>query len=125
MGATEGYRTFNVRNPHDDGISLDTFVNWLTEAGHPIRRIDDYGEWLARITSALRALPERQRQHSLLPLLHAFAQPEQGVPGPAIPADRFRAAVRAAKVGPGEDIPHLSAALVGKYVDDLRRLDLL
>ncbi|WP_250301403.1 carboxylic acid reductase [Streptomyces sp. A 4/2] len=125
VGATEGYRTFNVRNPHDDGISLDTFVNWLTEAGHPIRRIDDYGEWLARITSALRALPERQRQHSLLPLLHAFAQPEQGVPGPAIPADRFRAAVRAAKVGPGEDIPHLPAALVGKYVDDLRRLDLL
>ncbi|MEE1769457.1 thioester reductase domain-containing protein [Streptomyces sp. JV185] len=123
--ATEGYRSFNVLNPHDDGISLDSFVDWLVEAGHPIRRIDDYHEWLARITAALRALPERQRQHSLLPLLHAFAQPEEGVPGSAIPAERFRAAVRAAKIGPGQDIPHLSAALIGKYVTDLRRLDLL
>ncbi|MFB6877485.1 carboxylic acid reductase [Streptomyces sp. NPDC056323] len=123
--ATEGYQTFNVLNPHDDGISLDTFVDWLIEAGHPIRRIDDYGEWHARITAALRALPDKQRQHSLLPLLHAFVQPEEGVPGSATPADRFHAAVHAAKVGPGQDIPHLSAALMGKYVTDLRRLDLL
>jgi fatty acid CoA ligase FadD9 len=123
--ATEGYRTFHVLNPHDDGISLDTFVDWLIEAGHPIRRIDDYGEWLARITAALRALPEKQRQHSLLPLLHAFAQPEEGVPGSAIPADRFHAAVHAAKVGPGKDIPQLSASLITKYVTDLRLLGLV
>ncbi|MFJ2132643.1 carboxylic acid reductase [Streptomyces sp. NPDC087849] len=123
--ATEGHQTFNVLNPHDDGISLDTFVDWLTEAGHPIRRIDDYGAWLARITAAARALPEKQRQHSLLPLLHAFAQPEEGVPGSAFPAERFHAAVQAAQAGPGKDIPHLSAALIRKYVTDLRRLDLL
>ncbi|MFJ5120164.1 carboxylic acid reductase [Kitasatospora sp. NPDC088548] len=123
--ATEGYRTFNVLNPHDDGISLDTFTDWLTEAGHPIQRIDDYDEWLARVTAAVRALPERQRPHSLLPLLHAFAQPQEGGPGPAVPAERFHAAVRAAKIGPGEDIPHLSAALIRKYVTDLRRLGLL
>ncbi|WP_371098130.1 hypothetical protein [Streptomyces sanglieri] len=112
-------------NPHDDGISLDTFVDWLIEAGHPIRRIDGYDEWLTRITAALRALPERQRRHSLLPLLHAFEQPGEAVPGSAIPADRFHAAVHAAKVGPGQDIPHLSAALIAKYVTDLRRLELL
>ncbi|UJB40343.1 carboxylic acid reductase [Streptomyces sp. A1-5] len=123
--ATEGHRTFNVLNPHDDGISLDTFVDWLTEAGHPIRRIDDYDAWLDRLTAALRALPERQRPHSLLPLLHAFAQPEEAVPGATISAERFHAAVRAAKVGPDQDIPHLSAALLRKYVADLRRLDLL
>ncbi|MFD8744826.1 carboxylic acid reductase [Streptomyces sp. NPDC059616] len=123
--ATDGYRTFNVLNPHDDGISLDTFVDWLIDAGHPIRRIDGYGEWLTRITAALRALPERQRQHSVLPLLHAFAQPGEAVPGSAVPADRFQAAVHAAKVGPGQDIPHLSAALIAKYVTDLRRLELL
>jgi len=123
--ATEGYQTFNVVNPHDDGISLDTFVDWLTEAGRPIRRIDGYDEWLARITAAIRALPEKQRQHSLLPLLHAVAHPEEGVPGSAIPAERFHTAVQAAKVGPDKDIPHLSAALIGKYVTDLRRLGLL
>ncbi|MFE6664559.1 carboxylic acid reductase [Streptomyces sp. NPDC057697] len=123
--ATEGYRTFHVLNPHDDGISLDTFVDWLIEAGHPIRRIDDHGEWLARITAALRALPEKQRRHSLLPLLHAFAQPEEGVPGSEIPADRFHAAVHAAKIGPAKDIPRLSASLITKYVTDLRLLGLI
>nr|APD71500.1 non-ribosomal peptide synthetase 2 [Streptomyces sp.] len=123
--ATEGYRTFNALNPHDDGISLDTFVDWLTEAGHPIHRIDDYDDWFTRVSAALHALPEKQRQHSLLPLLHAFARPEESVPGTAIAAGRFHAAVRAAKVGPGEDIPHLSAALIRKYVTDLRRLGLL
>ncbi|MFJ2867949.1 carboxylic acid reductase [Kitasatospora sp. NPDC087314] len=123
--ATGGYRTFNALNPHDDGVSLDTFVDWLVEAGHPIRRIDDYDDWLARITTALRALPEKQRRDSLLPLLPAFAQPEEGVPGSAVPAARFHAAVRAAKVGPDQDVPHLSAALIGKYVTDLRHLGLL
>jgi fatty acid CoA ligase FadD9 len=123
--ATEGYRTFNVVNPHDDGISLDTFVDWLIEAGHPVQRIDDYDEWLARITTAMRALPEKQRQHSVLPLLQAFEQPEEAVPGSAIPAERFHAAVRTAEVGPDKDIPHLSAALIRKYVTDLHQLDLL
>ncbi|MFI8436028.1 carboxylic acid reductase [Streptomyces sp. NPDC079020] len=123
--ATEGYRTFNVLNPHDDGISLDTFVDWLAEAGHPVQRIDDYDDWFLRVSAALRALPEKQRQHSLLPLLHAFARPDDGVPGTAVPAGRFHAAVRAAKVGPDKDIPHLSSALIRKYVTDLRRIGLL
>ncbi|MEV5679012.1 carboxylic acid reductase [Streptomyces sp. NPDC052179] len=123
--ATEGYRTYNVLNPHDDGISLDTFVDWLTEAGHPIQRIDDYDTWLARIAAAIRALPEKQRRNSLLPLLDALARPEEGVPGSVIPAERFHAAVRAAKIGPAQDIPHVSPALIRKYVTDLRRLGLL
>ncbi|MGW1784006.1 carboxylic acid reductase [Streptomyces sp. NPDC002143] len=122
---TEGHRTFHVLNPHDDGISLDTFVDWLTEAGHPIRRIDDYGAWFTRFTAALRALPEKRRQHSLMPLLHAFAQPEENGFGPALSAERFHAAVKDAEVGPGKDIPHLSADLIGKYVTDLLRLGLL
>ncbi|AXG83083.1 carboxylic acid reductase [Streptomyces paludis] len=123
--ATTGHRTFNVVNPHDDGISLDTFVDWLIEAGHPVRRIDGYDAWLTRFTVALRALPERQRRLSLLPLLHAFARPEEEVSGSALPAERFRAAVRARETGSGEDIPRLSAALIRKYVTDLRQLGLL
>ncbi|MER6499328.1 carboxylic acid reductase [Streptomyces sp. NPDC001455] len=122
---SDGYRTFNALNPHDDGISLDTFVDWLIESGHPIRRIDDYDTWLARITAAMRALPEKQRQYSLLPLLHAFAHPDEGTPGAALPAERFHAAVRSAGIGPDKDIPHLSAALIRKYVTDLRGLGLL
>ncbi|QRP47129.1 carboxylic acid reductase [Amycolatopsis sp. FDAARGOS 1241] len=40
--AKESYRTYNLLNPHEDGISLDTYVDWLTEAGYAIKRIDDY-----------------------------------------------------------------------------------
>ncbi|MFI9230506.1 carboxylic acid reductase [Streptomyces rimosus] len=124
-GTREGYRTFNVVNPHEDGISLDTFVDWLTAAGHPLTRIHDYDAWLDRFETALRGLPDRQRQHSLLPLLHAFTKPEEPLPGSALPAQRFRAAVRAAALDGEADIPHLSQDLITKYVADLRAQHLL
>jgi len=123
--ATAGFRTFNVVNPHDDGISLDEFVDWLIEAGYLIARIDDYDGWFARFETAIRALPEKQRQHSLLPLIQAYRRPRAAIRGSGIPAQRFRAAVQAGKIGPDNDIPHLSAALIGKYIADLRQLDLL
>ncbi|MFE6922259.1 carboxylic acid reductase [Nocardia sp. NPDC057663] len=123
--ATEGYRTYDVVNPHDDGISLDVFVDWLIEAGHRVDRIDDYGEWFARFGTALRALPEEQRKHTLLPLLHAHRRPGRPLPGSALPADGFQAAVRAARIGAEHDIPHLRPELIEKYVSDLVGLGLL
>ncbi|MFE3946388.1 carboxylic acid reductase [Streptomyces sp. NPDC059118] len=123
--AREGHRTYNVVNPHEDGISLDTFVDWLTAAGHPLTRVQDHAEWLDRFETALRALPDRRKQHSLLPLLHAFAEPEKPLPGSALPADRFRAAVRAAALDEEMDIPRLSPDLITKYVADLRARRLL
>ncbi|WP_030410957.1 carboxylic acid reductase [Streptomyces sp. NRRL S-1448] len=118
--AREGHRTYNVVNPHEDGISLDTFVDWLMTAGHPLTRVQDHAEWLDRFETALRGLPDHQKHHSLLPLLHAFAEPQKPLPGSALPADRFRAAVRAAALDEENDIPHLSPALITKYVADLR-----
>ena len=120
-----GYRTFNVLNPHADGISLDVIVDWLVEAGNPITRIADYGAWFTRLEQAIRALPELQRQHSLLPLLAAFAAPSVAVNGAGVPATRFQAAVQAAKIGPDKDIPHITADLIRKYADDLRSLGLI
>jgi fatty acid CoA ligase FadD9 len=122
---TDDYRSFDVMNPYDDGVSLDVFVDWLIRAGNKIQRIADYDEWLARFQTALTGLPERQRQHSVLPLLHAFRKPEKPLRGAAAPTDVFRAAVRAEKVGPDQDIPHISAELIDKYADDLRELSLL
>ena len=112
-------------NSHDDGISLDQLVDWLIEAGYPIQRIDDYDEWLGRFETAVRALPEGQRQHSVLTLLDAFRRPTEAVPGSALPAEHFRADVQAAEIGPDGDIPHLSAALIAKYIADLKRVRLL
>jgi fatty acid CoA ligase FadD9 len=123
--ATHGYRTYNVVNPHDDGISLDQVVDWLIDAGHSIERVDDYAEWLSRFESAMRALPDEQRQHSGLELLEAFKPPTHALNGPVLPAESFRDGVRAAQIGADRDIPHISAALIDKYVSDLRQLALI
>lgn len=60
LESSSGFRTFNAVNPHDDDISLDTFVDWLIESGHHIQRID-YDEWFARVgyraACASRAAP--------------------------------------------------------------------
>ncbi|GFG76216.1 carboxylic acid reductase [Mycobacterium botniense] len=123
--AVTGFRTYHVMNPHDDGIGLDEYVDWLTEAGYPIRRIDDYAEWLRRFETSLRALPERQRQYSLLPLLHNYQKPEKPLRGSMAPTDRFRAAVQEAKIGPDKDIPHVTREIIVKYITDLQLLGLL
>jgi thioester reductase-like protein len=139
----EGFDTYHVMNPHDDGIGLDEYVDWLIEAGYPIQRIDDFGEWLRRLEVGLSALPDRQRQHSMqwrLPV-HNFdpsrssnllqsnrLRPAEPIRGSLAPTDRFRAAVQEAKIGPDKDnpdIPHVSAAIIIKYVTDLQLLGLL
>lgn len=122
--SAEGYQTFNVVNPHD-GVSLDILVDWLIDAGYPIARIDDFDEWFRRFETALRAMPEKQRRHSLLPLLHAFSNHSEALDRSEFPAEKFRAAVQAAKVGPDKDIPHVTASLIRKYATDLRRLNLI
>jgi fatty acid CoA ligase FadD9 len=121
----EGFETYHVMNPYDDGIGLDEYVDWLIDAGYGIQRIADYGEWLQRFEGAMRALPERQRQYSLLPLLHNYQKPERPLRGSLAPTDRFRAAVQEAKIGPDKDIPHVSAPIIVKYITDLQLLGLL
>ncbi|WP_062540704.1 carboxylic acid reductase, partial [Mycobacterium celatum] len=121
----DGFATYHVMNPYDDGIGMDEYVDWLIEAGYPIQRIDDYREWVQRFETSLRALPEKQRQASLLPLLHNYQKPEQPIRGSIAPTDRFRAAVQEAKIGPDKDIPHVTAPVIVKYITDLQLLGLL
>ncbi|HXA11873.1 MAG TPA: hypothetical protein VNW93_06745, partial [Mycobacterium sp.] len=85
----------------------------------------EYAAWLARFETTLRALPENQRQASLLPLLHNYQQPLHPINGSLAPADRFRAAVQDAKIGPDKDIPHITAPVIVKYITDLELLGLL
>ncbi|MEE3751236.1 carboxylic acid reductase [Mycobacterium intracellulare] len=123
--ARQGYHTYNVLNTHDDGVSLDTFVDWLIADGHKIERVDDYDEWLARFTAAMKSLPDNQRKSSLLPLMNAYAKPGQPTHGTGMPAEKFRAAVQSAGIGATRDVPHVTEALIDKYVTDLQRLGLL
>nr|WP_264000812.1 non-ribosomal peptide synthetase [Mycobacterium intermedium] len=124
-----GFHTYHVMNPHDDGIGLDEYVDWLIEAGYPIERVGGFHEWLPRFEAALRALPERQRRHSVLQMLllrsSGRVQPLKSTRGSYAPTDRFRRAVQDAKIGPDRDIPHVCAPIIIKYVTDLRRLGLL
>jgi fatty acid CoA ligase FadD9 len=112
-------------NPYDDGVSLDVFVDWLIDGGQTITRIDDYQEWLTRFETALTALPEKQRSHTVLPLLHAYRTPQAPLLGAPAPTDVFHTAVRDAGIGPDSDIPSISRELVEKYVTDLQNLGLL
>jgi fatty acid CoA ligase FadD9 len=120
-----GFETYHVMNPYDDGISMDTYVDWLIEAGYQIALVPDYADWLARFETTLRGLPDKQRQASLLPLLHNYQRPERPINGSLAPADHFRAAVQDHKIGPEKDVPHVSAPVIVKYITDLKLLSLL
>jgi len=121
----DGFATYHVMNPYDDGIGFDEFVDWMISGGSAIQRIADYGEWLQRFETTLRGLPEKQRNASLLPLLHNYQKPEKPINGSIAPTDVFRTAVQEAKIGPEKDIPHVTPAIIAKYVSDLRLLGLL
>jgi fatty acid CoA ligase FadD9 len=47
------------------------------------------------------------------------------VQGSLAPAAVFQSAVQAAKIGVDDDVPHLSQDFIGKYVADLRLLNVL
>jgi fatty acid CoA ligase FadD9 len=123
--AVVGFETYHVMNPYDDGIGLDEYVDWLIDAGYSIHRIADYSAWFERFDTSLRALPEQQRQASLLPLLHNYQHPEKPTHGTIAPTHRFRSAVQEAKIGPDKDIPHVSVPIVVKYITNLQLLGLL
>jgi len=125
VNVVDAFETYHVMNPYDDGISMDTYVDWLIEAGHQITRVPEYADWLARFETSLRGLPDKQRQASLLPLLHNYQKPDRPINGSLAPADHFRAAVQDNKIGPDKDIPHVSAPVIIKYISDLKLLGLL
>jgi thioester reductase-like protein len=123
IGAQHGssFDTYNTTNPHDDGISLDTFVDWIIAAGYPIEKIDDYSGWLARFETSMRALPERQRAHSVLTVLDVYREPMPAVAGSPVPGAQFQSAVEHC----GRAIPHVTQQLIGKYLAELDRLGVL
>jgi len=125
-GRRSGFHTCHVVNPHDDAISLDSFVDWMMADGRfPIDRIDDYQHWLDSFTRALHALPSDLRQKTSLPLLHNLRQPMPAIAGSAVSATRFEAALAERDDPRREPIPHLSRGLIEKYLDDLTTLGLL
>ncbi|TCM20610.1 fatty acid CoA ligase FadD9 [Novosphingobium sp. PhB165] len=117
----KGFHAYNLANPHDDGVSLDTFVDWMIEAGCEIERIDSYADWLSRFETAMNALPEEARHQSLLAIMEPYRRPQAAVAKSFVPVERFQSASEAA----GHAIPGISAGLIHKYVDDLKQIGFL
>jgi fatty acid CoA ligase FadD9 len=122
----EGSATYQLSNAHwEDGVSLDTLVDWVETAGYPIQRIADYPAWFSAFKTRLEALPPDQRQHSSLPILQALAEPSGGRESERVDASRFEMEVRRLKPGGEAGIPHLTESFLHKYLADLRALDVL
>lgn len=119
-----GFHTFHVLNPHDDGISLDSFVEWLEQLGYSMTRAP-FATWLQRFEAALRALPDNIRQASMLALLDAVAQQQPPVAGPTLPCPRFVEATAQAGLTSNGEVPHLGPELIARYVEDLKTEGLL
>ncbi|CDO88692.1 oxidoreductase [Mycobacterium triplex] len=115
------FATYNTTNPHDDGISMDTFVDWIIAAGYPVEKIDDYSSWLSRFETAMAALPERQRAQSVLAVLGVYREPMLAIAGSPVPGAQFQSAVEHS----GRAIPHVSQQLIEKYLADLEHLGVL
>ena len=121
-----GSGPIDVMNPHDDGVSLDIvrrLAHRRRPPDQPDRRppgvaqpIRDRADGTARSGSGDTACCRFWTR---------TANRSRPVRGAIAPTDVFRAAVRAAKIGADQDIPHVSRSLIDKYVADLQRLDLV
>ena len=115
----DGFVTYHVMNPHDDGIGIDEYVDWLIEAGYPITRIDDFGQWVQRFHLGLTMLPEDKRHNTVLQMLLILLHttPDLHAPEPttgaSAPTDRFRVGP-GRRIGPDGDIPHVTPEVITK-----------
>ncbi|TDU73567.1 carboxylic acid reductase [Streptomyces sp. KS 21] len=124
--ATQGHQAINLHPPHSDTVSLDVIVDWLSETGHLIQRVEDFDQWLIQFTAALHALPDQLRRRSILPVLHTLTDPATPVP-PCSHSARTRRSQPADNPSGAEsgEVAGVSRALVHKYAQDLRELHLM
>ena len=62
----DGFETYHVMNPHDDGIEIDEYVDCLVEGVTRSTASVTLGSGCSGLLTALRALPDGQRQYSVL-----------------------------------------------------------
>ena len=118
------YRSINLVNSHNDGISLDTVVDWLSELGINIRKISEYADWHQQFERKLLALPKSLQQHTSLPLIHSLSEPAEVISGSKISSKRLQETFQAVS-SDMVTVPHLSKTLIHKYLTDLQSLGLL
>ncbi len=118
----DGVQVYHLVNQHDDGISLDTFVEWIEEEGYAIERIAEYAEWYGRFEAKLRALPNEARQLSLLPVIDSVREARDPNLRPADSSEFLRALENSVT---DASVPRLTHDFITKCLGDLRFLGLL
>ena len=112
-----GFSVYNAFNYLDDDISLDTFIDYIKNAGYHIEIIDSYKQWHTQIISQVKRLPSEQRKHSINEIHDAFSKPLPAKPH--LPdSNSFKQLVR--QTSNGADIPPLSESYFQDYLQAIR-----
>lgn len=120
--------TYHVMNPYDDGIGLDEFVDWLNSptsgSGCTIQRIADYGSGCSgsNFAACLAGSPAPRLAAALAAQLPRACKADMRVNRAHRPVPRCRPR---SENRSDKDIPHLTAAIIAKYISNLRLLGLL
>ena len=123
---TDGFRSFDVMNP----ARRRRLAGHVRRVAHQRRSQDHADRPVRGVAQQIRNRADRPSRSGsddtaccLCSTRIASRRGRYGVP--LAPTEVFHGAVRAAKVGAEQDIPHVSASLIDKYVADLQRLDLV
>ncbi len=121
------YATYHLVNHHtEDGIGLDTFVEWARAAGYDIGKIGDYAEWYTTFVERLVALPEPVKRRSPLQIVQSLQRP--AIRGGELRFDNERLRARLRARGAADDAIELRSvdeALMQKYFRDMVALGLI
>lgn len=110
--------TFNMVNPQNDKVSLDTIIDWLINSGINIKKIDDYEEWYQQFKLAMEKLPNNLKQYSMLPVISQLKQPQKLTSNFWLLPNKFSSAIE-------DTIPAITPSLINKYIADFKALNLL
>ena len=66
-----GIGLYHAVNPHwEDNVSLDSFLDWIQDAGYPLKRIPDYMQWSGTLSHIALWPPVWQTQSKALTKAH-------------------------------------------------------
>jgi fatty acid CoA ligase FadD9 len=113
LATREGYATYHVVEGHaDDGVSLDTFIDWVQRAGYPVRRVADHSAWVRAFRERLEALAPSDQPHTALPVLGLYERPM----GHDLALDNGRLRERLGVLGEPAEMPHIDEPAIRRYL---------
>jgi fatty acid CoA ligase FadD9 len=115
--ATEpGASVFHVvAGRKSEGVSLDTLVDWVAQAGYPVKRMVDHAAWIRAFQERLGGLREEDQQRSTLPILRMWERPIERT----LAFDDRHLLDRLTSLGEGEEAPRVDFLFVQQYLKNM------